>query len=312
MGGHLKTLENKKSVLLITGMSGSGRTFALKVFEDLGYETIDNLPLMFLKPVVLSHKNIQTPLAISIDVRSRAFSSEYFIQEYNKLNQSDNIEIQLVYFDCDDEVIARRYNETRRLHLLAYERPVIEGIRLERQLISPIKEFADRIIDTSQLIPADLRGQLLRSFSAELSPHFSIFLTSFSFRHGLPREADMIFDARLLKNPYYVNELKPLTGEDEDVQKYIQQDDTYPSFIKNVKSLLELSIPRFQKDGRNYLTIGVGCTGGQHRSVYIAETLNEWLQNSNYQIKLKHRDLKKRQTNDRNRSCEPRASRSGI
>lgn len=287
-------MENKENVLLITGISGSGKSLALKVFEDLGYETIDNLPLRFLEPVVISHRNFQTPLAVSIDVRTRGFSYEYFLSEYKKLSQIKTINIKLVYFDCDDEVITRRYNETRRLHPLATERPVIEGIKMERKLVSPIKEHADRIIDTSQLLPAELRGQLLRSFSPETDPHFSIFITSFSYRHGLPREADIVFDARLLKNPYYIHELRPLSGEDKAVKKYIEQDSALPSFLASIKSLLEQSIPRFQADGRNYLTIGVGCTGGQHRSVYVAKSLNEWLQKSNYQIKLKHRDLKKR------------------
>lgn len=289
-------LPLKKPVLLITGMSGSGRTFALKVLEDIGYETIDNLPLRFLEPVALSQQQNNSSLAISIDVRTRGFSADYFLQEYQKLVSRPFLETQLIFFDCDDDVIIRRYNETRRLHPLAHERPVSEGIRLERLLISPLKENADLIIDTSQTLPSDLRGQLHRFFLSEKAPHFSIFITSFSFRHGLPREADMIFDARLLQNPYYIEDLKPLSGEHPKVKEFIENDPLYPSFIEGLQSILSLSIPRFQGDGRNYLTIGIGCTGGQHRSVFIAKTLNEWLQKSKSQIKLKHRDLKMSQT----------------
>ncbi len=281
-------------VLLITGMSGSGRTFALKVLEDIGFETIDNLPIRFLQAVTLSRNEKDCNLAISIDVRTRDFAAEAILREYQKLCSYTSLKPQLIFFDCDDDVLTRRYNETRRLHPLAHERPVIEGIQLERQLLSSVKDRANSIIDTTHMLPSDLRGQMYRFFLKEEEPHFSIFITSFSFRHGLPREADMIFDARLLKNPHYVEELKNLTGEDTMVKEFIENDPYYHSFIEQLKSVMSLSIPRFQEDGRNYLTIGIGCTGGQHRSVFIASQLNKWLHDSKNHVKLKHRDLQKR------------------
>lgn len=283
----------KDSVLLITGMSGSGRSFALKTLEDMGYETIDNLPLTFLEPVVSTYNKDSQPLAISIDVRTRDFSSDKLLKELEKLEQNPQLNIQLIFFDCDDEILARRYNESRRLHPLAHERPVMDGIHLERHLMSVIREHSNHVIDTSLLSTVELRGQLRRLFLLKKAPEMCIFITSFSFRHGLPREADMVFDARLLKNPFYVAELRSLSGEDKEVALYIEKDENFTSFIKASKSIISTSMSCFKEQGRGYLTIAVGCTGGQHRSVYIAHLLTKWLQKSKNQVKLRHRDLKK-------------------
>lgn len=284
----------KRPVLLITGMSGSGRSFALKTLEDIGYETIDNLPLSFLEPVIHAHQKRLQPLAIAVDVRTRDFSSDQFLLEIKKLTKDPLLNTQLIFFDCDDDILARRYNESRRLHPLAHEHPVIDGIRLERRLISPLRNHANHVIDTSTLLTSELRKQLRRLFLLKKMPALSIFVISFSFRHGLPREADMVFDARLLKNPFYVEGLRSLSGEDAEVANYIQKDKLFPSFIKALKSILSLSLSRFEEEGRSYLTLAVGCTGGQHRSVFIAKALAEWLQMTKKQVKLNHRDLKKR------------------
>ncbi len=287
---------NTKSVVLITGMSGSGRSFALKTLEDMGYETIDNLPLSLLGSVALANRNVQRPLGVSVDVRTRDFSTGPFLQELEKLTNDSQISTQLVFIDCDDDVIARRYNESRRLHPLAHERPVKDGIRLERNLIEPLRDVAHIVIDTSLLSTADLRGQLRGHFLPKKAPGLSIFVMSFSYRHGLPREADMVFDARLLKNPFYDEDLRPLSGEDSEVADFIKKDKVLPAYLKSIQSLVSTSLPCFEEEGRGYLTIAVGCTGGQHRSVYIAKTLSEWLQSTKNNVKLKHRDLKKRKT----------------
>ncbi len=277
-------------------MSGSGRSFALKTLEDMGYETIDNVPLSFLEPIAVTRTKISQPLAISMDVRARDFSLNQALEELKKLTDNPSLATQLIFFECDDEVLARRYNETRRIHPLAHERRVIDGIRLERHLISPLKEHADLVIDTTLLLPFDLKGQLRRLFLPQKSSSLHIFITSFSFRHGLPREADMVFDARLLKNPFHIEGLRSLSGETTEVAAYIQQDKLFPLFMESLKSLVSMSLPRFKAEGRGYLTLAVGCTGGQHRSVFIAKTLKEWLQETKNQVKLQHRDLKKSQT----------------
>ncbi|MBA3814101.1 MAG: RNase adapter RapZ [Alphaproteobacteria bacterium] len=284
---------SKGPVLLITGMSGSGRSFALKALENMGYETIDNLPLTFLEPVVSTYNKVFHPLAISIDVRTRDFSSDKFLKELEKLTKDPSINAQLIFFDCDDEILVRRYNESRHIHPLAHERPVVDGIRLERQLMSVIKEHAHHVIDTSITSTFELMGHLRRLFLLKKGLGLSVFITSFSFRHGLPREADMVFDARLLKNPFYIDELRTLSGKDQKVADFIKKDKVFSSFFHSLKSIVSSSLPCFEEQGRGYLTVAVGCTGGQHRSVYIATMLAEWLQTTKNQVKLQHRDLKK-------------------
>lgn len=284
----------KASVLLITGMSGSGRSLALKALEDMGYETIDNLPLFFLQSVVSTYNKDSNPLAIAIDVRTRDFSSDKFLQELEQLIQTPHLKTQMIFFDCDDEILARRYNESRRIHPLAHERPVLDGIHLERQLISTMRDHADHVIDTSFSSSLDLKGHMRRLFLLQKEHKMSIFITSFSFRHGLPREADMVFDARLLKNPFYIKELSSLSGEDEEVGEFIQKDQAFSVFMDSLKSIISTSLPCFEEQGRGYLTIAVGCTGGQHRSVYIAKILADWLEKEENQVKLRHRDFRQR------------------
>ena len=274
-------------------MSGSGRTVALKTLEDMGYETIDNLPLAFLEPVALAHHKVLQPLAVAVDVRTRDFSLNHFVQELNKLNKDPTIQAKLIFFDCDDDILARRYNASRRLHPLAHERPVLEGVRLERQLISSLREQADFVIDTSQLTTVECKSRLRTLFLPQTAPGLSVQIMSFSFRYGLPREADMIFDARPLKNPFYIDEMKALTGEDDAVSTYIKKDTAYFPFMQAIQSLMTTSLPRFEEEGRGYVTIGVGCTGGKHRSVFVAKALTNWLQETKKNVKLKHRDLKR-------------------
>jgi UPF0042 nucleotide-binding protein len=286
----------KAPVLLITGMSGSGRSLALKALEDMGYETIDNLPLSFLQPVVSTYNQDSHPLAIAIDVRTRDFSSDKFLNELEKLIQMPHLNAQMIFFDCDDEILARRYNESRRVHPLAQERLLLDGIRLERDLMAEIRDHANHVIDTSSSTSLELKGHMRRLFLLAKERKMSIFVTSFSFRHGLPREADMVFDARLLKNPFYVEELRSLSGNDAAVAEFIQQDNVLSSFVQSLKTLISTSLPSFEAQGRGYLTIAVGCTGGQHRSVYIANILAEWLQKEKNQVKLRHRDFKKGKT----------------
>lgn len=292
MYGH----SPKKTVLLITGMSGSGRTVALQTLEDMGFETIENLPLVFLEPVALAHHKVSQPLAVAVDVRTRDFSLEHFIQELTVLTHDPQVNTQLIFFDCDDEILARRYNASRRLHPLAHERPVLEGIRLERQLMSSLKEHADMVIDTSRLTTVEFKKRLRECFLPQAAPNLSLLVTSFSFRYGLPREADMVVDSRLLRNPFYIEALKDLSGEDPEVEAYIREDELFLPFIASLQSLISLSLPRFEEEGRRYVTLAVGCTGGQHRSVFIANFLNKWLQETQKHVKLKHRDVKKRPT----------------
>lgn len=279
-------------VLILTGLSGSGKSHTMKILEDVGYETIDNLPLSLLESVITADRSHPAPLAIDTDSRSRDFSAEALLETLNRLKTNPNYNIQLIFIEADDDILARRYNETRRRHPLAHERPVLDGIRHERQLLQPVREVADAVIDTSRLNIAELKG-LIRSRFPLNKPGLLIFVTSFSYRYGPPREADLVFDARLLKNPHYDPALQPLTGQDVAIGAFIQKDPAFQSYLDHVKGLLSVSIPRFEEEGRTYLTIGIGCTGGKHRSVFLTETVVDWLRSQGKKVKIKHRDITK-------------------
>jgi RNase adaptor protein for sRNA GlmZ degradation len=279
----------RPAILLITGLSGAGRTSSLKMLEDLGYEAVDNLPLSLL-PGLATQTRVW-PIAVGIDVRTRGFAVANVLAELDNLVSGRGIESRLVFVDCDDEALARRYTETRRRHPLAGDRPVMDGIRLERQLVSPLRERADLVIDTSALLPADLKRLLAGHFALDERPGLKLFVTSFSFRRGLPREADLVFDVRFLDNPHYVPALRELTGLDDAVGAVIAADPGYAGFFTSLTALLTPLLPRYDREGKSYLTIAIGCTGGRHRSVYVAEELGRWLAAQGQRVAVAHRDL---------------------
>lgn len=279
-------------VIVITGMSGAGRSTALRALEDLGLETVDNLPLSVLELVVRSFdRHGVQGLAIGIDARSRGFAVERLLDRIQALNNDADQPIQTLFIDCDDDVLIRRYTETRRRHPLAADRPAADGIRLERQLLAPLRAAADLVLDTSLLTQSDLRRMVRGVLVTELEPQFTVTVLSFSFREGLPREADLVFDARFLRNPHYDPILRPLDGRDERIRDFITQDPHHAGFVHNLKELLEPLLPRYRAEGKTYLTIAVGCTGGRHRSVHIAETLATWLHELGIDAGLIHRDI---------------------
>lgn len=284
--------DSPTPVLLLTGLSGAGKSHAMKVLEDIGYETIDNLPLSLLETVVTSERPNPAPLAIDIDIRSRDFTSETFLSILNHIKENPKIKARLIFIEADDDALARRYNETRRRHPLAHERPVLDGIRHERQLMQPLRDSADLVIDTTRLNVAELKGLIRSRFPIDSSA-LSIFVTSFSYRYGPPREADIVFDARLLKNPHYDPDLQPLTGRDPLIGEFIEKDEAFAPYWNHMTGLLDISIPRFENEGRTYLTIGIGCTGGKHRSVFLTEKVVKWLKDHGKKVKIKHRDISK-------------------
>ncbi len=276
-------------LILVTGMSGAGKSIALKTLEDSGFEAIDNMPLSFF-PYIVNSSTPTRNLAIGNDIRSRDFSIEYFLKVIAELKNNPNIDFKLLFLDCDDETLRRRFTETRRRHPLALDRPVLDGIHHERALISKLRDVADLVIDTSETEAADLRKTIISNFAQE-ERNLSVVLTSFSFKHGIPREADMVFDVRFLKNPHYDTELRPFTGLDAKVGKYIESDIGFADFFNNLTSLIMPLLPRYLEEGKCYLTIAIGCTGGKHRSVYITQKLGNFLQNAGYNITTRHRDL---------------------
>ena len=281
-----------RRVALVTGLSGAGRATALKALEDLGFEAVDNLPLALLADLLRPGSRAgERPLALGLDVRTRDFSIDALLGELASLRARADLAAELVFLDCDSDVLLRRFTETRRRHPLAVDRPVRDGIVEERRMLAPLRAAADQLVDTSLLGPHDLKRLLSTRFAAAGAPGLRAVVVSFSYRLGLPREADIVFDARFLANPHYVAALKPLTGRDRAVRDYVEADPDFGSFLNGIKALLGPLLPRFEKEGKSYLTVAVGCTGGRHRSVATAEALAQWLAELGKDVTLAHRDL---------------------
>ena len=284
-------------MILVTGMSGAGRTTALKSLEDIGYEAVDNLPLSMLAsfagpaPGPVQDGAGARPLAIGVDIRTRDFGVDPVLDELDRLARDAGYDVRTVFLDCDDDVLLRRYAETRRRHPLDSSKAVPDMIQLERRLLERLRARADVVIDTTGKSPWELKETLGEYFAPEAGQGLSLFVTSFAFRQGVPRESDLVFDVRFLKNPHYDPELRPLTGEDPAVQKAIENDPDFDAFFDSLTGMLEILLPRYAQEGKSYLTIAVGCTGGRHRSVYVARKLNDWLLARDWRVRLQHRDI---------------------
>lgn len=293
--------DGSARLLLITGMSGAGKSTTLKALEDLGYEAVDNLPLSLVGQLVGPPGEHTEPLAIGVDIRTRDFGIDLLSQELDMLVARPDLNVGLVFLDCDDEILRQRYTETRRRHPMA-ERPreddeptparrVSDGIAHERELVNPLLDRADLVIDTSHLTQNEFRRVLTGHFGNDAKSSFSVSVVSFSYRRGIPREADLVFDVRFLSNPFYENELRPLTGIDENVGKFIAADPDFSTFYDSLVQLIGPLFKRFRAEGKSYLTIAIGCTGGQHRSVYVAERLHSWLETVGESASITHREI---------------------
>jgi UPF0042 nucleotide-binding protein len=282
----------RRRVVLVTGMSGAGRTSALRALEDLGHEAVDNLPLYLLDALMDTGLDAPHPIALGIDTRTRGFDLPAVLGALDRLEANTAFETHLLFVDCDNEVLERRFTETRRRHPLAQDRPVADGIVMERRLIAPLKDRATLRVDTSTLAPGQLKGMLEAAYGLDQEGEMTLFVTSFGFRNGLPREADLVFDARFLANPHYVPELKAQSGLDPAVAAFVAADPDYEVFFDRMTDLLNLLLPRYEREGKSYLTIAVGCTGGKHRSVYTAERLAAWLKARGCRARTRHRDIR--------------------
>jgi len=288
--------ENVRSVLLITGMSGAGKTSALKALEDLNFEAVDHVPLSLLNRLVTPDETAnaadERPIAIGVDVRTRDFDVDAVLGRIDRLIADGGVAARLVFLDCDDEVLRRRYTETRHRHPLADDRPVADGIALERKMLVPLRKRAHVIVDTTALAPGQLKRIFEGHYGSEDKSGLFVYVTSFGFRNGLPREADLVFDVRFLANPHYDPELRRFTGRDDRVRRFIRGDDALEPFFDNLTTLLAPLLPRYAAEGKSYLSIAVGCTGGRHRSVYVADRLAAWLEDHGQRVQTHHRDLR--------------------
>ena len=283
-----------RRLLLVTGLAGAGRSTALKCLEDHGFEAVDNLPLALLPHLVtgVSAAGAAPPsLAIGIDSRTRDFTAEGLVALLREMKGEPALDVRLLFLDCDDETLRRRFTETRRRHPLAPDRPVSDGIARERRLMFPLQQVADLVIDTSDRTIGDFKALLAYELGLEGRNELAVAVISFSYRLGLPREADLVFDVRFLDNPHYDPALRPLTGEDERVGRAVEADPAFQGFFAGMTGLLLPLLPGFEREGKSYLTIAIGCTGGRHRSVHVARRLAQWLEEKGRPAVLRHRDL---------------------
>src|SRR5699024_9587414 len=291
----LKSTEEETKLLIITGMSGAGKTVAVQSFEDLGYYCVDNLPPKllpkFLELMKDSTNNIKK-VALVIDLRGREFFNSLF-EALDSLGKEDWLVEHIIFLDAKNETLVTRYKETRRSHPLASGGLLLEGIQEERRILDELKGRAQRLIDTTHLKPKQLREKLLELYSKEHSSTFSIHFMSFGFKHGVPIDADLMFDVRFLPNPFYVEEMRPLTGLNEDVYNYVFKWSDTKEFNEKFIDLLTFVLPQYKKEGKSQIVIAIGCTGGQHRSVALTEYYSKQF-SPHYPTHVSHRDIEKR------------------
>ena len=283
-------------LLLVTGMSGAGKTTALKALQDLGYESIDHLPLALLDKLVPNDgaepaQPGERLLAVGINVRTRDFTVEALMGAVKRLDEQPNLDVKVLFLSCDDDELCRRYQENRHRHPLAVDRPLFDGIATERQMIEPLRARADLTIDTTFISPGALKRRLESTFGGAAPAGLVVLVVSFSYASGVPRDADLVFDVRFLVNPHYQPALRPLTGKDAPVADFIAAKPAFTPFFSSLTTLLEPLLPRYAAEGKTYLTIGVGCTGGRHRSVFVAERLAAWLMSRGQHVLIEHRGL---------------------
>ena len=279
-------------LVLVTGPAGAGRGTAIKVLEDLGFEAIDNLPLTLL-PRLLDGPPLARPLALGIDPRNRDFTTEAFLDLVTRLAGWQDLAAEVLYLDCREEVLVRRFSETRRRHPLAPDESPEIGISRETDMLVPIRARADHLVDTSDLSPHDLKEELLRWFSPDGRGRLVLSIQSFSYKRGLPIGVDMVLDVRFLRNPHWVDGLRPLDGRAASVAGYVAADPRYETFRTQVTGLLDMLLPAYEAEGKTHFALAFGCTGGRHRSVMLAEKLAETLAAKGWQVSIRHRELER-------------------
>ena len=287
--------EAGQHIVIMSGPAGSGRSTAIRALEDIGFEAIDNLPLSFL-PRLFSGP-VERPVVIGIDPRNREFSIAALLRALIEIEATAGRAPVLVYLDCDAATLMRRYSETRRRHPLSPRESPLVGIEREVTLLAPVKARADVLIDTRTMTPHDLGAEMRRQFgSEETRDGLAVTLQSFSYKRGVPRTIDMVIDVRFLRNPHWDADLRPRDGRDPAVRAFVEADPAYAPFYDRLVDLLTFLLPRYRAEGKSYFGLGLGCTGGKHRSVTLAEALAESLAAAGWQVSIRHRDLERTAT----------------
>ncbi len=282
-------------LVLVTGPAGAGRITAIRALEDMGFEAIDNMPLS-LTAALVDRAPTGRPTALGIDARNRDFSTDGVADVIDRLSNRPDTALEVVYLDCAPDTLLRRFSETRRRHPLSPAEPVAEGISRDADLLAPIRDRADILIDTSELSPHDLRREMSRWFGSRGGHGLAITLQSFSYRRGVPRGVDTVFDVRFLRNPHWVDELRPLDGRDRKVADHIGTDPRFQGFFEQLSALVFTLLPAYLDEGKAHLSIGFGCTGGRHRSVMMAEALAIRLADAGWRVSKRHRELERHGT----------------
>lgn len=279
--------------IIITGLSGSGKSEAMRVLEDMDFYCVDNLPPTLIpKFAELCYQSNSTidKVALGIDVRGRKFF-EALHESLNTLRK-DKYPFEVLYLDCSDDILLKRYKMTRRNHPLSINRQIPEGIKIERGMLEPLKEIADCIIDTSNMKPKDLKEEISKIYAnGEVNNNLTISVVSFGFKHGIPSDSDLVFDVRFLPNPYYIDDLRIKTGEDQDVRDYVMDSDISHKFYEKLLDMINFLVPQYIEEGKHHLVISIGCTGGRHRSVTICNLISDELMKQGYRVVKKHRDF---------------------
>ncbi|MBD5069654.1 MAG: RNase adapter RapZ [Lactobacillus sp.] len=282
-------------LVVVTGMSGAGKTVAMQSFEDLGYFCVDNMPPALINKFweLVKESGKINKVALVIDLRSRAFYDEIFTMLQELDDGNDNLRPQIIFLDASDEELVARYKETRRAHPLAMEGRILEGIHRERELLAELRSKAKLVIDTSKISPRQLREELFRNFESDQQTTFHVNVMSFGFKYGVPIDADIVMDVRFLPNPYYIKNLRNKTGNDQAVYDYVMNSEKTEEFYQQFIKMLRFVMPGYEKEGKTSVTIAIGCTGGQHRSVALANRIGHALQ-TDYPVNITHRDMNKR------------------
>jgi UPF0042 nucleotide-binding protein len=281
-------------LLLVTGLSGAGKSTVLKVLEDLGWEVVDNLPLALLDALIdapVKRNEASRPIAVGIDSRSRGFRPALLVKRIKELREEGTHDVETLFLDCAGAELERRFSETRRRHPMAEDRPAADGIAREREVMEPLRRWAEHVVDTTNYSSNDLQQEVRQRFgdAGEGEPVLNIL--SFGFARGLPRNADLVFDMRYLRNPHWDPKLKPGTGLDADVAAYVKADPAYEDSVAQIEKLILTLLPRYRVEGKSYVTIAFGCTGGRHRSVHVAARVAQTLRDAGHALTVTHRNL---------------------